>query len=257
MPPQTSLTDTFWILIDPWLFMFLSLTYLPTTVLSLIKKRDFPTLLSWSRLQAAWFGTFWAWAGSGVRQTGTPRVLPLLDGRVANGRETEKRIHEPVGGVVIEVGAGSGMWVDVFAQNRNGDAGIATGVESGALRKADMKVSKVYGVEPNKGSHDELRRRIKAAGLEGIYEVVPVGIESLSDPTKWPGKIEKGSVDCIVSILCLCSIPEPEKNIAELYTYLKPGGRWYVYEHVRHDKALGMRWYQGTVLSNIWGCLAG
>jgi hypothetical protein len=56
--------------------------------------------------------------------------------------------------------------------------------------------------------------------------------------------IKKESVDCIVSILCLCSILEPEKNIAELYGLLKKGGLWYLYEHVRTRDGLFMRLYQ-------------
>ena len=80
--------------------------------------------------------------------------------------------------------------------------------------------------------------------MEDIYQIAPVGIEDLDNPKKWDGHIEKGSVDCIVSILCLCSIPEPQKNMKELHSYLKEGGRWYVYEHVKCDHSLFMRAYQ-------------
>jgi hypothetical protein len=48
-------------------------------------------------------------------------------------------------------------------------------------------------------------------------------------------------------VMCLCSIPEPRRNMAQLYGYLKPGGRWYVYEHVKcfREQGWGMRLYQG------------
>lgn len=61
------------------------------------------------------------------------------------------------------------------------------------------------------------------------------------------GRIAEESVDCIVSVLCLCSIPDAKTNIAELYRCLKPGGRWYVYEHVIAfpEQGWGMRLYQG------------
>jgi SAM-dependent methyltransferase len=45
--------------------------------------------------------------------------------------------------------------------------------------------------------------------------------------------VQRGSVDTIVTVQCLCSIPGPERVIRDLYPLLKPGGRWIVYEHVR------------------------
>ena len=70
--------------------------------------------------------------------------------------------------------------------------------------------------------------------MEDVYEVLPIGIESLDNPSAWGGTtIEPESIDSIVTVLSLCSILEQEKNIKVLYGLLKPGGRWYVYEHVR------------------------
>ncbi|KAG4218079.1 hypothetical protein PC116_g33441, partial [Phytophthora cactorum] len=120
----------------------------------------------------------------------------------------------------------------------------------------DGVITRVYGVEPNRDQHPALRRAIAKAGLEDVYRIVPVGIEDLDDATKWDGRVEKGSVDCIVSILCLCSIPDPEKNIGELYQYLKKGGRWYVYEHVRCEHSWYMRAYQG-LLNLFWPHMIG
>jgi ubiquinone/menaquinone biosynthesis C-methylase UbiE len=249
-PLLSQINEAFWLLLDPWIFMSFSLYYLPGTILRLIREGDYRSLTSWKHFQPAWFGAFWSWAGPQVRQTGERRVLPLLDGRVHAGAVTESAMHTPVGGVVIEVGAGSGMWVSVFKDRDKETSGSGTGVAEGAgevarRRGGPGKVTKVYGVEPNKDVHAELYQRVRDAGLEDTYEVVPVGIESLGDATKWHGKIEKESVDCIVSILCLCSIPDPEKNIKELYGYLKKGGRWYVYEHVQVHDNLPMKLYQG------------
>ncbi|KAF3344446.1 hypothetical protein VD0002_g9721 [Verticillium dahliae] len=232
---MTSLGTIFWGLIDPWLFMSCSLYYLPPTILALLRARDVSTLFSWPRLQAAWFGRFWAWAGPGVREGGQVRVGSLLEGRVRGGQIVDGDSDEDraaaaalrVRGVVIEVGAGSGMWVNMFAKVGG--------------------VQRVFGVEPNAASQPALERRVKEAGLDGVYEVVPVGIEELGDASRWDGKIEPESVDCIVSILCLCSIPDQEANIATLYGYLKKGGRWYVYEHVQAKRNLFMKLYQRFV----------
>lgn len=207
-------------LIDPWLFMSLTLRYIPSTILSLLRQSAFSTLLSPSAFGDVWFGNFWAFIGPQVKANGEKRVIPLLQGRVSHGLVGDEVVNPPVSGVVLEVGAGSGMWADVFAQ-------------------FTPSLERVYGIEPNLTSAAALRRRVKDVGLEGTYEVVPVGIEALNDPSAWAGRIEPGSVDCIVTILCLCSIPEPEKNIRLLYECLKKGGRWYAYEHVQVEAGRG------------------
>lgn len=242
MPP---LKEIFLFLIDPWLFMLQSLAHLPSTILSLLLTLQLSTLLSPSRFQSAWFGRFWATAGPGVRETGEARVIPLLEGRVHNGKvlpavpsssssstngSSKSSRAQGLSGVVLEVGPGTGMWASVFA-----------------TPSIEGAITKIYGVEPNPGVHAELRRRVAAAGLGEAYEVVPLGIEDLAAS----GRVPRESVDCIVSILCLCSIPEPERMVQELCGYLKPGGRWFVYEHVRCESermrecGLGMRVYQG------------
>lgn len=170
-------------------------------------------------------------------------MIPLLEGRVRDGVVTSEVVSPPVSGVVIEIGAGSGMWADIFSKiNTGGSATAATAVSgddndsvSGVRRRmAGSGITKIYGVEPNPESVKALRQRVKDLGLDDIYEVMPVGIESLDDPNAWPGKhIEPGSVDSIVTILCLCSIPDQEANVKALYKLLKPGGRWYVFEHVK------------------------
>ena len=251
--------------------MTISLSYLPSTILS------GAPLTSWSTLQAAWFGRFWAWAGPQVRSSAEASVIPLLQGRVSAGRiippgpssdeststaaarddhwqhdracrapsPQSQRLHPGVAGTVLEIGPGSGMWVSIFSdlyaaspssESSSKDANTTTSSSSPPGPPPPGQrgtITRVYGVEPNPAVHPLLRRQIAAADLEGVYEVVPFGIESLASS----GRIPRQSVDCIVSVLCLCSIPDPELNIRELYGYLKPGGRWYVYEHVRQARS--------------------
>ncbi|KAJ9160609.1 Methyltransferase domain-containing protein [Coniochaeta hoffmannii] len=259
----------FWSLLDPWLFLGQSVSHIPATVRRLYASNSLSTLLSPSSFGSAWFGTFWATAGPNVRDNNWARIVALLDGRVSAGKISETRVGAPVSGTVIEVGPGSGMWVGLFAEpslrgDREEEVEESEGSEGDGLggellrrrRKGTSEgVSRVYGVEPSVDMHPQLARSISKAGLDGVYEIVPVGVESLASS----GRVQKESVDCIVSILCLCSIPEPEKNIRELYSYLKPGGRWYVFEHVKAYPQQG--WLMGVyqALVNIFWprCLAG
>ncbi|KAK0720910.1 S-adenosyl-L-methionine-dependent methyltransferase [Lasiosphaeris hirsuta] len=225
-------------LLDPWSFILTSLSYLPSTIVSLIRTAPLGTLLSWPRFQPLWFASFWSVAGPQVRSTAEPRVIPLLQGRVHNGApvSADDAPSPGVGGVVLEVGPGSGMWVSLFSEQ-------------------NLPITHIYGVEPNAFVHPPLRAAIAAAGLDDVYEAVPLGIQDLAGS----GRVAEGSVDCIVSVLCLCSIPDPAQNIAALYRCLKPGGRWYVYEHVRvfAKQGLGMALYQ-AFLNLIWPhCIGG
>lgn len=241
MAVLSTLKDVFDYITGPWIFMSMTLRFLPRTVTQLISARDFRTLLSPSAFGDVWFGNFWGFMGPQVKEGAERRVLPLLEGRVRNGHVTDEVVGIPVQGTVLEVGAGTGMWADVFAKVDT----TGQNVDKGDLKRRRGGLVKVYGIEPNLQSAAALRQRVKDVGLEGTYEVVPVGIESLNDPTAWSGRIEPGSVDCIVTILCLCSIPEPEKNIRLLYDCLKKGGRWYAYEHVKLEHgAIFMRLYQ-------------
>ncbi|KAF4445723.1 phospholipid methyltransferase [Fusarium austroafricanum] len=247
-------------LAGPYIFMSLAMPYLPITLLEVIRNRDFRTLFSPSRFKDVWFGNFWAFIGPQVKTSAEDRVIPLLEGRVKNGHVGNEFVGEPINGIVLEIGAGTGMWADVFAKV---NVGVKTKEDAGAdaesrRRKGGNGLTRVYGIEPNPKSAATLRRRVKEIGLDDVYEVVPVGIEMLNDPKAWDGRIEPESVDCIVTILCLCSIPEPEKNIKLLYQTLKKGGRWYAYEHVRipEDKSFFLQAYQwvtGLVWSQVMG----
>lgn len=228
-------SEIFWGLLDPWIFLSFSISYLPGTILDLVNSGDYKTFTSWDAFSFAWFGRFWSWAGPQVRSTGEARVGPLLQGRVRSGAivPAADAVQPGVGGRVIEIGPGSGMWVNIFGDK------YVTG-EKGLGQRT--RVDTVYGIEPNPAHHAALSKRATDAGLDGRYQVVPYGIEDITRK----GLIEKGSIDAIVTILCLCSIPEPDKNVKELYSYLKPGGRWFVYEHVVAFKSQGvfMRIYQ-------------
>ncbi|KAL3963356.1 hypothetical protein ACCO45_000360 [Purpureocillium lilacinum] len=202
----SGLKDLLMHLVDPWLFMGISASHIPQTVRDVVASGALWKLLWPPAFSDVLFGNFWATVGPSVKEAGEARVIPLLEGRVSGGRIHDAVVGTPVHGTVIE-------------RRQAGGAGGG--------------ITKIYGVEPHPQSAAALRKRVKEVGLGDVYEVVPVGIESVSDPKAWDGHIAPGSVDCIVGVLCLCSIPDPEENIKHLYKLLKPGGHWYVYEHVK------------------------
>ncbi|CEJ91655.1 hypothetical protein VHEMI07355 [[Torrubiella] hemipterigena] len=235
MLPVKELKDN---LFRPWFLMFWAFKLALRTIGRLIAAGDFATLFSPSALFDACFANFWGLLSPGFKDDMAPVVRPLYEGRLHDGKVVDKPVHPPVSGVVLELGAGNGSWIKEFAEIGN----INTTGSDDKLRKrggtGKPTISKIYAVEPVLQSVEVLRERIQEAGMEHVYEVVPVGVESINDPSKWDGKIEPESLDCIVTVFCLCSIPEPEKNIAALYALLKPGGRWYVYEHVRCHRSV-------------------
>ncbi|RDL37630.1 uncharacterized protein BP5553_05063 [Venustampulla echinocandica] len=197
-------------LVKPLYFMLLGTSYLPRTIISLLANFQLRAFISPSAFKDAWFAQFWRYFGPVARERAAPKVIPLL---------------AQAYGTIIDVGPGSGEWVSHFDRE---------------------KVVKIYGVEPNKDHHPLLRERIKAAGLEDKYVIVPVGVEDLG--TKW---VEKESVDAVVTIQCLCSVPRPKEMIVSLYGYIKEGGCWILYEHVKAKPGSGVVWYQ-SMLNIVW-----
>ncbi|PQE23403.1 methyltransferase domain-containing protein [Rutstroemia sp. NJR-2017a WRK4] len=187
----------------PVQFMAISVSFFPGAILSLLASNP-AALMSTSRIKDAWFANFWGKVGPEVRKTASVNAGPLI---------------QQARGVVLDIGPGSGEWLHVFDKSR---------------------VTKIYGVEPNRDHYAVLRRRIEEAGLTGVYEIVEGGVEDL---TKWG--IQEESVDSIVTILCLCSVDSPEEMIEVLYGKLKKGGVWLLHEHVRTKQGGWVKWYQG------------
>ncbi|KAM0698632.1 hypothetical protein Q7P36_002099 [Cladosporium allicinum] len=193
-PPQESGPFN---LLRPLLLLSYSAFYIPHTIFNLIATANIKPLTNFSSFKDHWFARFWTWFGPRSREAAAAKVTPLIQN---NAR-----------GVLLDIGPGSGQWLFLFA------------------RALNPSITKIYGVEPNVGLHAELRANAVKAGLGDVYEVIGCGAEELG--TK--GGVQQGSVDTIVTVQCLCSIPGPERVIRDLYPLLKPGGKWLVYEHVR------------------------
>lgn len=184
-------------LLFPLRILAYSAYYIIPTIITLLLNFQFKTLLSPEAFKEVWFAKFWNFFGPLSRANGGPKVMPLLQNNAS--------------GVCLDIGPGSGQWLYLFARAEN------------------PSITKIYGVEPNRDLHKSLRENAIKAGLGDIYEIIGCGAEELNSK----GGIEMGSIDTIITVQCLCSIPTPQLIIRELYPLLKPGGTWLVYEHIR------------------------
>jgi SAM-dependent methyltransferase len=135
-------------------------------------------------------------------------------------------------GRVIEVGAGTGVNVDLYGEGIEDltlvepDAHMAAqlrkrlGAGEGAPRTG-ARSSTAGGAAG--GTRDPVPRRL----VEAPAESLPFGEDTF---------------DTAVATLVLCTIPYPASAIAELARVLKPGGRLLFIEHVRSDDPDRARW---------------
>lgn len=108
---------------------------------------------------------------------------------------------------------------------------LGPGLGSQLPRYDTSKITKIYGVEPNVDLQKSLRENVKASGLIDVYEIVPCGVEDVAE-LKRHG-IVLDSIDTILSVQVLCSVPDANETLRRLYALLKPGGQLIVYEHVK------------------------
>jgi ubiquinone/menaquinone biosynthesis C-methylase UbiE len=138
----------------------------------------------------------------------------------------EDDFHEEVGarktahigalkGTVVEIGAGNGVNFRYYAPG-----------------------TRVIVYEPNPYMHGRLHAAAKAAGLN--YELRAVSAEQLDLPDE--------SVDAAVCTLVLCTVPNPERIVAEIRRVLKPGGKFFFIEHVAAERGTTLRKVQDLLV---------
>ncbi|KAK6435877.1 mitochondrial dynamin GTPase Msp1 [Oleoguttula sp. CCFEE 5521] len=185
------------------------------TIYHLLTSFDLGPFTNFSTFKDHWFAHFWTFFGPRSREAASAVVTPLISNAAT--------------GICLDIGPGSGQWLSLFAKASN------------------PSITKIYGVEPNVGLHKELRANAVKAGLGNVYEVLGVGAQDLGSVG-----LERGSVDTIITVQVLCSVPKPEEIIKSLYPYLKPGGKWLVFEHVKtHYREDFVAWWQRTV-NTVW-----
>ncbi|KAJ6596540.1 hypothetical protein B0H10DRAFT_2179224 [Mycena sp. CBHHK59/15] len=140
-------------------------------------------------------------------------------------RPTKSQLITPnAHGVVLDIGAGHGHAVKYLDPER---------------------VTKYFALEPNALMHSEIRQRAEAAGYcesAGTLLVLGCGAEDAASIRAALGVHTQ--VHTLISILALCSIPEPEQTLRMLVgDVLAPGGQLLFYEHVLSPRA-DVAWWQ-------------
>jgi ubiquinone/menaquinone biosynthesis C-methylase UbiE len=138
----------------------------------------------------------------------------MKDTEEAGLRDHRRAIVGRATGRVLEIGAGTGLNLDHYGP----------------------EVTELVLTEPE----EPMARRLRAKATRG--EVVDAGADHLPFPD--------GSFDTVVSTLVLCTVPDPDRAIAEIKRVLKPGGRLLFIEHVRSHDAKSAKWQDR--LTPVW-----
>lgn len=130
------------------------------------------------------------------------QVLPRLVDRACGGSDMErwrKKVTAGLSGTVVEIGFGSGLNLPVYPP----------------------EVHLVHAVEPALTA----RRLAQGRIAESPVQVEHIGLDGQSIP------LPDASCDGALSTFTLCTIPDVEAALAEVYRVVRPGGRFHFLEH--------------------------
>ncbi|KAE9385260.1 hypothetical protein BT96DRAFT_868482 [Gymnopus androsaceus JB14] len=150
-------------------------------------------------------------------------------------RKVKQGLIPPFAGkIVLDIGAGHGHTVNYLERH---------------------KVQKYIALEPNVLMHGQIRDLANQAGYaesDGTLVILPYGAEDITSILKALSPSSGDPpVDTLISVLTMCSIPDPQNVMARLVRdVLKPGGQFLFYEHVLSPRP-DVAWWQ-RFWSPLW-----
>jgi len=141
------------------------------------------------------------------------QVLPRVTDRALRGKEAARlraRVTAGLSGEVLEVGFGSGLNMPYYPSD----------------------VKRVRAVEPSAVARKLAAERLAASTVPVEY----IGGDARALP------LADGSVDYVVSVLTLCTIPAVDGALTEIRRVLRPGGAFHFMEHGLSPEELVARW---------------
>ncbi|MFD0926595.1 class I SAM-dependent methyltransferase [Williamsia deligens] len=150
-----------------------------------------------------------------------PRIIDVALGRHVD--DLRRRVCDGLYGDVLEVGFGTGPNVPFYPST----------------------VTRALAVEPSPGA-----RRLAAPAIASSAAPVEfVGLDGAR--IDLPG----ASVDCVLSTWTLCTIPDVDAAVAEMFRLLRPGGQVHFVEHGISPSPSIARWQER--IEPAWGAVAG
>ena len=128
-----------------------------------------------------------------------PKLLTVLCNTKPNHYQRKKVVPLATGDVV-EIGVGPGLNLQYYNSE---------------------KVNKVIGIDPSDELNKIAKKNADKVNLDIEFNLSSA--ESIDLPTS--------SVDSVVCTFSLCSIPDPNKALNEIFRILKPGGKYFFCEH--------------------------
>jgi ubiquinone/menaquinone biosynthesis C-methylase UbiE len=121
------------------------------------------------------------------------------------------------------------------------EIGFGTGLN---LPHYPSQIRRITTVDVNPGMSTIAAKRTEKAGIEVIHHTLSGEQLPMAD----------ASFDSVVSTWTLCSIPDFEQAIREVYRVLKPGGRFFFIEHgLSHDPQVQVWQQRLNPLQNVVG----
>ena len=109
------------------------------------------------------------------------------------------------------------------------EIGVGTGLN---FPHYPATVEEVHTVEPNSGMHSRAGKRAEQAGIHLHHHILSA--EALP--------FEDERFDVVISTWTLCSIPDLEQALGEVYRVMRPGARFHYVEHGLAPDPKVQRW---------------